>query len=226
MWVEVIGLGESRFWDFQAYAYGDRLFASFPQTYQQDGAFFRRFLAIFATLYGDLEESVDHMHQIIDVAQAPRGALDIIASWFRLDFQGIDLSDGELRAILSQAHHFLTYKGTRETVEALLHILIDAPVYLLEQNLLPPGPQRDLYGHNPYQCTIIIAAPYTHSLQRKIEQVLAQFLPVRTKLSIRFGQQGLDLDGYTYLDVNATVVTEQDGAMDTDATLNGRVYLT
>ncbi len=225
VWVEALGLGESQFWNFQAYAYGDALFTSFPQTYQQDGEFFRRYLAIFSTLYGDLEEAITHMHQMIDVEQAPRGALDVMANWFSLDFTGAGLSDGELRGILARAHHFLAYKGTRETVEELLHILVPAPVYVLEQNLLPAGQQKELYGHNPYQCTIIIAAPYTRSLQRKIEQVLSQFLPVRTKLSIRFGLQGLDLDGYTYLDVNATVVTEQKGAMDADIALNGRTYL-
>lgn len=225
VWIEVLGLGESRFWDLRAYAYGDALFTAFPQTYQQDGAFFRRFLAVFSTAYGDMEEVITHMHQMIDVRKAPRGALDVMASWFSLDFQGVGLSDEELRAILSRAHHFLTYKGTRETVEELLHILVDVPVYLLEQNLLPPGQQKELYGNNPYQCTIVIAAPYTRSLQRKIEQVLSQFLPVRTKLSIRFGQEGLDLDGYTYLDVNATVVTERNGAMDADTALNGRAFL-
>ncbi len=225
VWVEVLGLDESQFWNMRAYAYGDSLFTAFPQPYQQDGEFFRRFLAIFATAYGDTEETITHMHQMIDVAQAPRGALDVMASWFSLDFQNIGLSNGELRDILVRAHHLLAYKGTRETVEELLHILVDAPVYLLEQNLLPAGQQKELYGNNPYQCTIIIAAPYQRSLQRKIEQVLAQFLPVRTQLSIRFGLEGLDLDGYTYLDVNAMAVTEQHGAMDADIALNGRTYL-
>ncbi|WP_409966925.1 hypothetical protein RFF05_09795 [Bengtsoniella intestinalis] len=225
VWIEVLGLGESQFWNLRTYAYGDALFSAFPQTYQQDGEFFRRFLAIFSTLHGDLEEFVGHMHQMVDVEQAPRGALDVIASWFSLDFRGIGVSDEELRAILLRVHHLLAYKGTRETVEELLGILVQAPVYLLEQNLLPAGQQKELYGDNPYQCTVIIAAPYTRGLQRKIEQVLSQFLPVRTKLSIRFGQEGLDLDGYTYLDVNATVMTQQSGAMDGDTALNGRTYL-
>jgi phage tail-like protein len=232
IWIELLGEGEAELTELRVYTPGDNFFGTFPEVYHTDGEFFRRYLSIFSTLYSDLQRTVDSLHNYLDVDTAPAALLPVIASWLGLELDGNFLEEESLRRLLKAAFPLIQVKGTRRAVEGIIGVFLDEPVYIVEQHLLEEEQSAEdrqvyerLYGDNPYGFTVLLNRPADEKLHARLQFLINQFKPVRSKVNIVFLGDGGSMDSFCYLDINARLRQTGSGRLDGGVGMNGLVYL-
>jgi phage tail-like protein len=90
-----------------------------PGIYRTD--FMARFLAIFESVLTPIEWDVDNFDIYLDPRTAPREFLPWLSSWFSITFDST-WSDGQRRALLSEAHQIFARRGTRWALSRVLEI--------------------------------------------------------------------------------------------------------
>lgn len=228
IWIEILGQGDACLEGCRAYAPGDNFMNTFPEIYREQGGFFHRYLSIFSSMYADLQHRIDSLGDLMDLDTAPAPLLPVFARWLGLELDGNFLEEERLRRLLKAAPHLLRKKGTRQALEGLLEILLDQRAHLVEQRLLQdrPGSPGDAYGDSPFDFTVLINAPADEVLHARLNFLIGQFKPVRSRVRIVFlGNRGA-LDGYSHLDINARLLQPSQGRLDDSASMNGMTYLT
>lgn len=216
--VEVLGEGEACLWDFRVYSPEDNFFNSFPEVYRTNGAFFRRYLAVFNVMYADFQEKIDALAEVVDPDTAPARLLPVLAGWLGLELDGDFLGEERLRRLLKAAFSLISVKGTRRAVEGIVRIVTDAPVYLLER-MAPGG------AESPYDFAVLIQCEPDERLYAGLKFLIDQFKPLRSRVNLIFLGPCGRLDSYACLDLNASVLEPQTGRIDGGAALNGLVCL-
>lgn len=216
--VEVLGAGSASLGNFRVYSPEDNFFNSFPEVYRTNGAFFRRYMAVFNVMYADFQEKIDSLDRCLDVNTAPADLLPVFAHWLGLELDGNFLEEDQLRRLLRNAFSLISAKGTRRAVEGVVRILTDAPVYVLER-------QSSRGGESPYDFTVLLQCAPDERLYSRLQFLLRQFKPVRGEVSLVFLGKSGRLDSYACLDVNACVTEPQPGRADKGAVLNGLTCL-
>lgn len=225
LWLEVSGGGVLE--NLRVYVPGDNFFPTLPRVYQTQGEFLRRYLSIFSTMYQEFQEEIDGVGRLFDVETAPPLLLPVFAGWLGLETDGALFSTDELREFLRAAPALLDGKGTRRALEMAVQLSVSAPVYLVEQNLLSPEQRGEarLYGGTPWDFTVLVLRPAEERLHRRLEFVIRQFKPVRSRCRTVFLADCRGLDAFSYLDINAAVPETGPGRLDSGAALTGMVCL-
>ncbi len=97
-----------------------------PAVYRADKTsahFLRSFLAIFETLFGNLDAELAALPEKIDPATAPNDWLPYLLRWLGLP-PATELSTGAQRELLKAAPDLLRARGTQSALEALLRIVV------------------------------------------------------------------------------------------------------
>ncbi len=225
LWLEVTGGG--RLEDLRVYVPGDNFFRTFPQVYQTDNDFLRRYLSIFSTMYQELQEEIDRIPELFDVETAPESLLPVFASWLGLETDMALFEAAELRRLLKAAPELLARKGTKWAVMETVKLLTEDPVYLVERNLLPVGADGGtaLYGETPYDFTVMLASHLDEKLRLRLKYLIDQFKPARSRYRIVFLEECGGLDAFTYLDLNGRMLQNVPGSLDEGQGLTGTAYL-
>ena len=228
LWLELDGVGTAKLSDLRVYAPGDIFLDTFPQVYRNDSDFFHRYLSIFSSLYNDLDETIDSLATYIDLDTAPAAVLPVLAGWMGLELDGDLLTEKELRRLLRAAYPLLSVKGTRQAVEGIVKLFVEEPVYIVERNLLSGAQQESggsLYGDTPFDFTILINRGSDEKLRSKLQMMVEQFKPLRSRANIVFMGDCGTLDGFSYLDVNGAVLQNSPASLDESSALTGMYYL-
>lgn len=228
IWVEISGMGQGTISQMKIHVPGDNFYATFPQVYQNDGEFFHRYMSIYSTLYSDMQEKIDNIHQLIQVETAPLPILHILAGWLGLKVKDAFLTEEELRSLLLCAYDLLSIKGTLGCIEKLIKLFVTEDVYIVERNQLSHGELEDVgtqYGSSPFDCSILINRRDNEELRQKLTVLVKQFSPFRSQVQIVFVGEGIGLDDFAYLDINSKLVSSTIGTMDDGKALTGRIYL-
>jgi phage tail-like protein len=230
--VELIGYGQGVLRDFEVFAPRDNFFGSFPEIYRMDGAFFHRYLAIFSSLYYDLQDVIDSLDSLVDADDAPKEALPILLEWLGLDPDDGAMDEPQFRKLLKASFGMIRAKGTRKAVEDVLRIFLDEPFYIVEQRAAKElMSERDrevckrLYGGGPFDFTVLISRAPEERLHARLKYLLLQFAPLRTRAEIVFLDNTSRLDGHTYCDVNARITGFREGRLDDAVPLDGAHFL-
>lgn len=96
-----------------------------PAVYQQDPTSalqLQSFLAIFETLFGDLDTLIDQLPNLIDPDTAPETWLSFLISWLGLPSPD-SLNPGVRRKLLQAAPELLAGRGTYRALQQLLEII-------------------------------------------------------------------------------------------------------
>ena len=227
LWLELTGPGTVTLSQFRVLVPGDNFFRTFPEIYQTDGDFFHRYLSIFSSLYSDLQDTVDRLHEYVDLDTAPDGALPIFARWLGLELDGNFLDPPDLRRLLKLAPQLIRAKGTRRAIELIVGLFVAEPVYLVERNLLSPIQREgsELYGEDRFDFTVLIRRKGDEKLRSRLTYLIDQFKPIRSRARLVFlGDRG-SLDDFAYLDVNGTMLQSVPGRLDDGEALTGMTYL-
>ncbi|MDR1292753.1 MAG: hypothetical protein LBJ91_05095 [Clostridiales Family XIII bacterium] len=225
--------GKATFSHFRAYAPGDNFLGTFPEVYREEGSFFHRYLSIFSSLYNDLQEKIDSVDALLDPDTAPAPLLPVYASWFGISLDGDLVDEARLRALLKKVPSLIRKKGTRESIEELVGVFVDAPFYIVERQTALKHANAEnrrilerLYGDDPFSFTLLIDQLPDEKLQLRLTRLIEQFKPIRMNMRILFMRDSSTLDGGANLDLNAVLADPSEGMLDNGAALNGTEYLT
>jgi phage tail-like protein len=230
--VELIGQGGGVLRDFEVFAPRDNFLGAFPEIYRVNGEFFHRYLAIFSSLYYDLQEIIDSLDSLIDADTAPKDALPILAAWLGLDPDDGALDEAQFRRLLKTAFATIRAKGTRAAAEDVLRVFLDEPFFIVEGRTVREIASEDdrevcerLYGGNPFDFTVLIKRAADDRLHARLKYLIRQFSPLRARAEIVFLGDTSRLDEYAYCDVNARVAGFDAGRLDGLAALDGVYYI-
>ncbi len=227
LWLEVSGMAGDTLEDLRVYIPGDNFFRTFPQVYQTDNDFLRRYLSIFSTLYQEFQEEIDDLPKLLDIDTAPERFLPMFAAWLGLEVDETLFSADELRRLLKAAPELLAYKGSRSAVEKAVKLFVSEPVYIVERNLLPQDQRgkENMYGTTPYDFMVMVGCKVDEKLRLRLKFLIDQLKPVRSRCHIVFLKECGGLDSFTYLDVNSAVLKNGPGNLDDGKVLTGMTYL-
>jgi phage tail-like protein len=231
--VEILGQGKAVLRNFEVFTPRDNFLGSFPEIYRMDGEFFHRYLAVFSSLYYDLQDTVDSMDSLVDADTAPKEALPILAGWLGLEPDEGALSETQFRLLLKAAYDIIRAKGTRRAVHDVLSVFFDRPFYIVEQREakdIMAGRDRDvcerLYGDSPFDLTVLVRHEPDERLRDGLKYLIRQFAPLRTRIETVFLENTSRLDDYTYCDINARITGFDAGRLDESAAmLDGARYI-
>ncbi|MBQ3497360.1 MAG: hypothetical protein IJA73_04435 [Oscillospiraceae bacterium] len=227
LWLEVTGGGENTLCDMCVYVPGDNFFRTLPQVYQENGDFLQRYLSIFSTMFQQLQEKIDSLEDLLDVDTAPEELLAHFAAWLGLEIDEALFTPDELRRLLKAAPKLMENKGTKWAVETAVRLFVPEEVYVVERNLLMPDQRHseELYGKTPYDFTVMVGRRMDEKLRLRLQFLIDQFKPVRSRCRIVFLEECGGLDAFTYLDVNGAVLQNSTGHLDDGRALTGMTYL-
>ncbi|MFX3632998.1 MAG: phage tail protein [Candidatus Pristimantibacillus sp.] len=190
-----------------------------PAVYQEDEAsrdFLERYLAMFGTLFSEVEEDIAGMSQYFDPELAHGEHLRWLASWLGLETDDY-WSDEQVLNFLREAPELYKYRGTRQGIEKAIEIYTGQKPLLIEY--FQTKAMRDnaelremtdrLYSGDPYTFTVLLRPEQSPSEKQRvvIEQLLEEQKPAYTEAKLVLLQPWMYLDLHTYLGIN-TVLTE------------------
>lgn len=227
LWLEINGGGDAVLENIRVYVPGDNFFHTLPQVYQNDNDFLRRYMTVLSTLYQEFQEEINDIPALLDVDTAPEILLPVFASWLGLETDEALFSGEELRKLLKAAPALLERKGSRWAVESVVKLFVDDPTYVVERNLLSSEQAGDatLYGDSPFDFTVMVDCKMENRLRLRLQFLIDQFKPIRSRSRIVFLKDCGGLDAFTYLDMNGSVLESAPGNLDDDDALAGMTYL-
>ena len=105
-----------------------------PPVYREDpisAAFLERFLSMFETILGGLDQEIDELFRYFDFNLTPKEFLPWLASWVNLSFDD-DLPEDRVRRFIQKSASLFNRKGTPEALIEFLEIYTGRPVFLTE----------------------------------------------------------------------------------------------
>lgn len=107
-----------------------------PPLYREDpvsAAFLERFLSMFETILGGLDQEIDELFRYFDFSLTPKEFLPWLASWVNLSFDD-DLPEDRVRRFIQRSSSLFNRKGTPEALIEFLEIYTGRPVFLTEHS--------------------------------------------------------------------------------------------
>ncbi|MFD2331948.1 phage tail protein [Cohnella sp. GCM10020058] len=195
------------------------LLSYLPAVYQQETGgrgFLERYLALFGTLFDEMEERIDGMARQFDRETVGGGQLRWLASWLGLDTNEY-WSDDAIRRLIRAAPDMYRYRGTRRGIEQAIETLTGMKPIIVEpaqyKALRERGDWRAvvdrLYGNDPFTFSVLLHPDQARSDMEKVllRQLVDDIKPAHTEAKLEWLQPWMYLDLHTYLGVN-TVLAE------------------
>jgi phage tail-like protein len=214
MKIELLDTG-ARFDKIRIY-YPAHTFARYlPGVYQRQGfdSFFVRFLAIFQSIYLDMDERIAEFSGLLEPGAAKSDSLPILAQWLGSEefYRLPEQKRGEF--LLLCADSYKSY-GARTCMERMLVWLCDEkPVIVEYPQMFIEYPEKRffleqrrivrLYGDDKFHFTVIIHRAENREL---IPPLLDSMKPAYTRYSLVALRDEIELDGYAYLGVNSYLI--------------------
>lgn len=233
LWIlmKVIGTG-ARFWNLKVEAPGDNFLATFPEVYREKNSFFHRYLSVFSSIYGELQEKLDHREALLDLEEASEERLLLFAHWMGLELHPGYLDIEVLRTLVRELGALCRCKGTRACIERICQMILGETPRIVERSLLQRYVRRkeqeqvdELFGESPYDVTLMIEKPIGKKTKKQLLLLLEQFKPIRSRLHMVYLEDNGVLDTHIYLDQNALTFRQEEGVLDEGQAADGSVIL-
>lgn len=186
-----------------------------PQIYDRTSkgdTFLERYLALFQSLYEDMNEEIAEIPSYLDPETAKEDILAWIAGWTGIP----DVSlwpAGKLRHLMRHAGKLYKYRGTVFGTAEIIRLYTDSRPFIAEQHKIQNYQDNErkyqllqsLYGDDPYVFTVLVkeeclpTGKEFSDLKKIIESVKPAWMEARI-ITLR---PYLLLDSYTYLGVNS-----------------------
>ena len=230
--IDIYGYGKGEIKDMFVDNQGDIFMNTFPEVYREYGSFFHRYMSVFSSVYLDFQKKIDNVYEFIDVDKAPAELLPVFAKWMGLDISGGFLQEDRMRPLVKETYKLNRIKGTKEALERVAEIILGEKVIILEKNVIRDNTQavskelyESLYGDGIYDVTMLVKTYVPENAKLQLMFILNQFKPVRSRLKMRFLEEKGDLDGHTYMDMNAFVTESRRGILDERMGLDNSILL-
>jgi len=213
---------------FPKFSYLDYL----PSVYRDDSAnrdFLDHFLAIFESLFLEIDFKIDYLSKWFDAAGTPPEFLEWLGSWVGADRGREESSarkkvpEAKQREFISRAVSLYRERGTREGLENLIFfytgkkpiIIENLPVSCKEEksgnesikeNLLYFPPEASLlnrlFGGEGFSFVVLFKEKLEKADLELIRDIIEEEKPAHTTYKIKVLEPWFYLDGYTYLGIN------------------------
>ena len=203
----------------------------FPEIYQQDD-FFRRYIAIFQSLYLDLEHRVEEIPLMLDYTCAPDEQVEALAAWLGIDTAGGIFGPEQMRILIKESALYQGGKGTRSALEGVVELACGVRPRIVEYfqwGKLPMSAARrrlyeNLYGTDSNTfCVILDLTNRDTPLpvnQAQLENLIRAYSPLGAQHKLVFLRPCSYTDNHCYLEVNSCLSTPEKAAVD-GVTLGG-----
>lgn len=230
--LELVGQGECRITDMKVDLQGDNFMNTFPEIYRERGGFFHRYLSVFSSVYNDFQKDIENLPQILDLDTCPAGLLPVYGRWLGINVGDDFLGEDILRPLVKEAYRLNRMKGTKAALERIARIVLGEEVLVLERNVMEDYIEKEqmaeferLYGNSAFDVTILVKESITEVQKSQLLFLLDQFKPVRSRLHIIRLKKAGQLDSYSYLDMNARILEQGMGSLDSSQELDGMIRL-
>ncbi len=180
-----------------------------PESYQGDpapDAFFKRFVAIFQSLYLDLDEQIAAFPAQLDPMTADVSALHHMSSWFGLTACW-EFGEEKMRLLLSKALDLFHIWGTKTCIQQMIQLLCDCTPYLQE---------HFKQGQQAFGFTVLIPERHYHP---HLTLLLSSLRPAHTTCRLVYLQERITLNNHSYIGVNSRLSDWTPLTLDSHTTL-------
>ncbi|HXK77319.1 MAG TPA: phage tail protein [Oscillospiraceae bacterium] len=197
----------------------------FPEIYQ-DNAFFDKFIAVFQSMYLDVERRVDDIPHLLDYETTPDENVAYLADWLGIDNPGGVYTNDQLRRLIRDNDIYQGAKGTRAALEKIIEMTTGIRPRIVEyfqwSRLTKDESQRELMNHlyggtsNDF-CVILDLTGLDKPLpidKESLEKIVDSYSVIGIGHRIVFLRRCSHTDMHCYLDVNSCLSTPETASVD------------
>ncbi len=212
--------------DIRLYLPAESWIDRLPDIYRKSDAgsgFLERYLAIFQTLYEEVEYDIDCIADRFDPESAESGFLEWLAQWLDIADHSMWTED-KFRKFMMSAVSLYRSRGTRESLSRVIELYTGEKPFIIEnaellkyrgtenyENTLVP-----LYGKDPYKVYILVSNDVIHS-DSDIDvlwQIAREFMPMTVSFEVRVLEPYLFLGQNSYLGINSSLSQPNNAVLD------------
>ena len=228
IYVELLGTSERSgvINDVRLYLPADSWIDRLPDIYRKSDAgsrFLERYLAIFQTLYEEVEYDIDCIADRFDPESAQSGFLEWLAEWLDIADRSM-WSEDKLRKFMMSAVSLYRSRGTRECLSRVIELYTGEKPFIIENSQLQKyrGTENyektlvPLYGKDPYKVFILVSNEVIHS-DNDIDtlwQIAREFMPMTVSFEVRVLEPYLFIGQNSYLGINSSLGKPNNAVLD------------
>ncbi len=197
-----------------------------PQIYRRsdkNGRFLERFLAVFQTMYEELDLEISEISRHFDPECAKSSFLLWLADW-------LDISDSylwpedKLRKLLLRAISLYRIRGTKESLSQIIELYTGEKPYIIEEFSIKRFVGSDyyentllpMYGDNPYTVVVLIKSELVKSTRdyNVLLKIAEEMKPVTMEIKLVLLDPYIFLNNFSYIGINSVLGQYRQAALD------------
>lgn len=196
-----------------------------PEIYQSEdkNMFFERFLAVFQTMYEEVNEEIQNVPYLLDIDNTGKEFLEWLAKWLDIS-ESYVWSREQLRSLMKNAIRLYKIRGTRQAVREFVKLYTngDEP-YIIENFQIKQYQTKEneallehLYGNDPYRFQVIVKeedVPTVREYQTLIK-IIEEVKPAYMELELIVLKPYIFLNQHTYMGMNSVLGEYKDLSLD------------
>lgn len=188
-----------------------------PEIYEKSDRktkFLERYLAIFQSLYEDLNLKIKEITDYFDMECCEKEFLDWLAQWIGIEESYI-WSEKKLRKLLKHAVSLYKKRGTRQGIIDFVFLYIEEEPYIVESFELYFFEKEKtyfeqlskLYSNNSYIFSVMVREETVPTIgeQKTLRKIIEDIKPVQMELHLIILKPYLFLSEYSYLGINSVL---------------------
>lgn len=180
-----------------------------PEYYQtHSGDFLERYLAVFETLYREVEQDIRKNTRSLDIQSVPEEQLAWLVGW--LDMENIQLWPADkLRRYLEDGAASYAYRGTKRGLERMVWIYTGEKPFIVESG-------GEAF---PYECYLYISQKSVPTLgdYNALLQIIREGKPAHMEVRVCVLRPYLFLNQDSYIGINSVLSNYRIGVLDGNA---------
>lgn len=200
----------------------------FPEIYQSN-EFFDRYIAVFQSMFLDMERMVDSVPGLLDYRTTPDDNVEYLAGWLGINNSRRLFTSGQLRHIIENIGVFQGAKGTRQALERVILLLTGIRPRIVEHfRWLRPqfsptqiSVNKTLYGDTANHFCVILdltKAGFPPNVDEKdLETLIESYSVLGSKFKVVYLRTCSHTDDHCYLDINSALSVPEAAGLDSGA---------
>ncbi len=196
-----------------------------PEIYQSSdrNMFYERFLAVFQTLYEEVNDAINNIPNYLDLDGAEGQYLKWIGRWLDIN-EGYMWSEEQMRQLLKKAQYIYKYRGTANAILELARLYVgNSDVYLVENFKARANQEEDgsrdyenLYGTDSYRFQVLVKEDYIPSTReyKTLTRILEEVKPAHMEMQLVPLRPYMFLGSHVYLGINSCLGEYRESALD------------
>lgn len=202
-----------------------------PEVYRSEdkNMFMERFLAIYQTMYEELNRKIKEVPYLLDIDDTDKEFLVWLAKWLDIA-ESYVWSQEQLRALLKNAIRLYKIRGTRQAVIEFVKLYTNgAEPYIVENFQVKQYENQGnqalldrLYGDNPYQFQVIVKEEHVPTVReyQTLVKIIEEVKPAYMELELVVLKPYIFLNQHTYMGMNSVLGEYRDLSLDGAAMLS------